>query len=281
MLKVNLSATRIIICLLGLCMLPRAYAEQKPLWEAGIGVGAINLPDYRGSDESHTYALPIPYFVYRGEHLKADRNGVRGILYESDKVDLNLSVNGTVPVHSEDNAARKGMTNLKPTIEVGPTANIALWQTLDKKTKLEFRTPIRATMTVESSPKYIGWVFTPAVNLDVKDPLELRGWNFGLSTGLVINDRRYNQYFYSVSSADATVTRPAYEAPGGYSGAQFTLAASKRFPQFWLGSFVRYDTLGHAVFRDSPLVKKQYAVTGGIAIAWIISQSGQIVTSDD
>ena len=38
-------------------------AEQKPLWEAGLGVGAMAFPDYRGSDEVNAYPLPLPYFV--------------------------------------------------------------------------------------------------------------------------------------------------------------------------------------------------------------------------
>jgi len=265
------------------CLLPfsLSHAEDRPLWEAGFGVGTLTIPDYRGSDESHTYVLPVPYFVYRGEHLKADRSGVRGMLYESDRVELNISINGTIPVDSTDNVARRGMADLKPTIEVGPTANFNLWHTSDKKTKLDFRTPLRTSITVEGSPKNIGWVFTPSLNLDVRDPAGLSGWNLGFVSGLVFNDRKYNKHFYSVSAADATATRPVYDAKGGYSGAQFTTAVSKRFPRYWLGGFIRYDTLGGAVFNDSPLVKKQSVVSAGFAIAWIIDQSGQLVKDED
>jgi outer membrane scaffolding protein for murein synthesis (MipA/OmpV family) len=42
---------------------------QKPLWEAGLGIGAVTFPDYRGSDESQVYPVPVPYFVYRGKFL--------------------------------------------------------------------------------------------------------------------------------------------------------------------------------------------------------------------
>ncbi len=57
------------------------HAELKPLWEAGLGIGAVTFPDYRGSDRTQTYMLPVPYFVYRGEFLKADRNGLRGLFF--------------------------------------------------------------------------------------------------------------------------------------------------------------------------------------------------------
>ncbi|MGZ3239575.1 MAG: MipA/OmpV family protein [Burkholderiaceae bacterium] len=261
--------------------IPLCQAEDRPLWEAGVGVGAITLPDYRGSDESHTYVLPVPYFVYRGEYLKADRNGVRGMLYHSDSVNLNISVGGNVPVHSKDNAARRGMADLKPVIEVGPTANFTLWHAADKKTKLEFRVPLRTGITVESSPKDIGWVLAPSLNLDIKDPAGMSGWNLGLLAGPIFNDRKYNDHFYSVNAADVTTTRPAYQARGGFAGSQATMAISKRFPRFWVGGYTRYDSLAGAVFKDSPLVKKQNTLSAGFAIAWVFNQSGQLVKVEE
>ena len=96
---------------------PICHAESLPLWELGAGVGTISLYDYRGSDERRAYVFPVPYFVYRGEFLKADRNGVRSTLFNSDRVEVNVSVNGTFPVDSKDNVARRGMTDLKPTID--------------------------------------------------------------------------------------------------------------------------------------------------------------------
>ena len=32
--------------------------SQRPLWELGIGVAGLRLPDYRGSDQSNAYLLP-------------------------------------------------------------------------------------------------------------------------------------------------------------------------------------------------------------------------------
>lgn len=281
MIKEICPPLKAIICLSSLLFVSICHAEERPLWELGAGVGVINLPDYRGSDESHTYVLPIPYFVYRGEHLKADRNGIRGMLYDSDKVDLNISVSGTIPVHSKDNAARQGMADLKPTIEVGPTANFTLWRASNQKTKLDFRVPLRTSITVEASPKDIGWVFAPSLNYDIKDPAGMTGWNLGFLAGPIFNSRKYNDHFYSVSTADATATRAAYQAKEGYAGSQVTMAITKRFPRFWVGGYTRYDSLAGAVFKDSPLVKRQNNVSAGFAIAWVFNQSGQLVKVED
>ena len=60
-----------------------SHAREAPLWEAGAGMAVIDFPDYRGSDERHTYVLPVPYVVYRGEFLKVDRENIRGNYYFS------------------------------------------------------------------------------------------------------------------------------------------------------------------------------------------------------
>jgi outer membrane scaffolding protein for murein synthesis (MipA/OmpV family) len=259
-----------------LAALPAA-AAPLPLWEASLGLAAVSLPDYRGADTSRTYLLPAPYFVYRGEFVKADRNGVRSTLFNTDRVELNLSLNATLPVSSKNNAARQGMSNLRPTVELGPTLSVNLWNAPSGKMKLDLRTPLRTAVTMESSPRQIGWLFAPNINLDVRDPFGMSGWNLGMLAGPNFQSRRYNSYFYSVGAGDATAARPRYDAPGGYAGSQFTAAASRRFERYWVGAFLRYDTLGGAAFEDSPLVQRKNAVSAGIAVAWVFGQSSTMV----
>src|SRR3954468_16688391 len=134
-LKNNPLLSTLALCLASLLTSPLSHAESRPLWEIGAGIGALSLPDYRGSDVSGTYIVPIPYLIYRGDYLKADRNGLRGILFDSDKVQVNLSLNATLPVNSKDNAARRGMADLRPTVEVGPSANFRLWHSAEKNTR--------------------------------------------------------------------------------------------------------------------------------------------------
>jgi hypothetical protein len=93
-----------------------ARAEQLPLWEAGVGVTVLSFPDYRGSNERRPWVLPFPYLVYRGEFLKADERRMRGLFFKTDRVELDVSVNATVPVKSSENEARRGMPDLDPTL---------------------------------------------------------------------------------------------------------------------------------------------------------------------
>lgn len=50
-------------------------------------------------------------------------------------------------------------------------------------------------------------------------------------------------------------------------------ALSKRFPDFWVGGFVKWDNLRGATFEDSPLVKSTRTFTAGFAVSWIFAKS--------
>jgi len=254
-----------------------AQARDEPLWEAGLGIAGLHFPDYRGSNQSRNYAFPVPYFVYRGEVFKADKDGVRGTFLRSDRVDLNLSLGASLPVSSSKNQAREGMPDLKPSLEVGPSLEVNLWTLPDQRVKLDVRLPVRAGVTLESSPRSTGIQFFPHLNVDVHDPAGFRGWNLGFLAGPVYTDARHNRYFYEVEPAFATPSRPAYQPGGGYAGAQFIVALSKRFPKYWIGGFARYDTLRGAVFEASPLVTSKRYAAAGFSISWILGESAKRV----
>lgn len=259
---------------------PASQGEEKPLWEFGFGVGAIAFPDYRGSDETQVYPVPVPYFVYRGPIFKADRDGVRGQLFDRKYVELSISVNGTVPVDSEDNAARRGMPDLKPTFEIGPSLEVHLWRSAAEDVKLDLVMPMRVPITLESSPQSLQWTVAPRLNIDFDD-VGHTGWDFGAGAGPVFSSNRFHDYYYSVPARFATPSRPEYDADGGYSGMHVLAAVSKRFPKYWVGAFLRYDWLGGAEFADSPLVRSDNSLAGGFGIAWMISESKRRVQTDD
>jgi len=279
--KSGIAAVRVVCALLaGACGTSMAWAEEKPLWELGMGVGAVSFPDYRGSDRQRTHALAVPYFVYRGEFFKADRDGIRSIFFDSDRVQLNLSLAASLPVDSDGNGARRGMPDLKPTVELGPSLEINLWRATDRHARVDLRLPVRAAYTVKGPVKHVGVTFTPFINLDI-DPFGHSGWNLGMMVGPIYANARQHRYFYDVKPEFELPDRPTYRASGGYSGTQFIAALSKRFERYWVGSFVRYDTLRGAAFADSPLVERDRAWAAGVAIAWVLGESSQKVQVED
>ncbi len=252
-----------------------AQAQQLPLWELGAGAAALSFPAYRGSNERRFWLLPVPYIIYRGEFLQADERRMRGLFYHTDRAELDVSINGSVPVDSSKNDARRGMPDLDATLEIGPGLNLELLETADRGTRLELRLPLRAAFASNNLAhvRHVGWVFQPQLNADVRDPLGFAGWKLGLLAGPVFSDRRYNRYFYGVEPAFATALRPAYSAGGGYGGVQMIGALSKRYREFWVGAFVKWDSLHGAAFADSPLVRDRQGVAAGFSIAWILGES--------
>ena len=265
-----------------LALVPAARADRLPLWEAGAGIAGISLPDYRGSDQTRVHVLPVPYFVYRGEFLQVDREKVRGLFVRRAHWESDVSFGATVPVKSDDNAARHGMPDLDATLEVGPSVNFFLRHSSDGKFKLDLRLPLRAVNATDlHKMRQVGWIFQPNLNLDVHDVLGNRGWSLGILGGPVFADRRYHRYVYGVDPAFATAARPAYNARGGFGGIQLIAAMSKRFPRFWLGGFVKYDNLSGAVFADSPLVKRNQNLSAGLALSYVFGQSEKRVEAND
>jgi len=274
--------TLLLAALLSAAVVPRgAAAEPKPKWEAGAGATGLRLPDYRGSDESRGYLYPLPYFVYRGKFLRLDREGLRGVLVESERVEFDLSLFGSLPVDSSKNLAREGMPDLDPVLEIGPKLNLTLWRDRPKDRRLDLRFALRAVIATDlKHTEDAGYVFHPHLYYDFRP--ELGGkWDASAQLGPLYGSERYHQYYYGVAPQFATAERPAYQASAGYSGLVTGGSLRRRFRNFWVGAFARYDALEGAVFEDSPLMKRRHYFAAGLAVAWIFAESKERVEVDD
>lgn len=259
-----------------------AQAELRPQWELGVGLAGLDFPHYRGAYERRSYLLPVPYFLYHGDILRITRDRMRGLLFRSGAVEMDISVNGSVPVNSNDSVARRGMPDLDPTLEIGPSLNVHLYFDERRKTNLDLRLPVRRVIATNFSRfETQGWLFQPQLNLDFRN-LQQSGWNLGLVAGLYFADQQYHQYFYDVAPQYATADRPAYSAGAGYSGAQFLTSLSKRYEKVWVAGFVKWDDLNGAAFVDSPLVKSRQSFAVGFVVSWILfSSDKRVEVSDD
>src|SRR3989339_366904 len=226
--------------ILGMVLSPvRAWCAEKPLWELGAGLFFLQMPDYRGSNENRRYLLPYPYFVYRGEILRVEKERISGRIFETDRLLLDISGHGSAPVSSSDNPDRRGMEDLDPTFEIGPSLKVTLLENRQDHYKLTFSLPIRAAFSTDlSSVRHEGWVFHPRLVFEKADMIAGSGLNLGISAGPMFADRGYHRYFYGVDPPYATPSRPAYEAGGGYSGSTLTVGLSKNLKPFIVSAFV-------------------------------------------
>jgi MipA family protein len=250
---------------LALAVAPVQAAE--PLWEAGLGLGLLSLPQYRGSDRTRQWLLPVPYFVYRGDILRADRDGARARLATRGRFEFDLGLAASPPTRDEAGGAREGMPALPPTVEIGPRLNLRLAE--GPAWRADLRVPLRAVLSLESSPRLVGYSLEPTVGAD----LDWQGLQLGVLLGAVRGDRRLHQHLYGVAPAQARPGRPAYSARAGDAGWQLTLGASQRRGRLWLGGFVRHDRIAGSVVDDSPLVKARQHLSVGVAATWVFAQS--------
>jgi outer membrane scaffolding protein for murein synthesis (MipA/OmpV family) len=258
----------------------RAEPIPRPRWEIGVGVAALSMPAYRGSDEQHGYVFPVPYAIYRGDVLKVDREKASGMFFRWERVNLNVSLSGTAPASSNGLKAREGMPDLAATIEVGPQLDAVLSE--GSGFRFELTIPVRRVVAVDTSGlRGIGWVTNPSLNLVVKNVGPGGGWEAGISGGPLWADAGLHDYYYGVSPDQATADRPAYQAHGGYSGSVLTLSVTKRYPRLWTGMFLRANLLQGAAFGGSPLLKERVGFLAGLVISWVPLQSRDLVLADD
>ncbi len=250
-------------------------AETEPRWELGVGAAPLTVPAYPGSSQQRYFVFPLPIVVYRSDWLRVDRDGVKGFLWDTERAELDISLDGAVPVEARDDGPREGMAALDPLVELGPSLNIELARWDERSWELQL--PVRAAISVSGSRiAHQGWKFHPQLHYDARN--WAGGWNIGLSAGPKFATRRLHGYYYDVPPADARSDRPAFDAAGGYSGVSLVASASRRFDDVWLGSFVRYENLSGARFEDSPLVETAHAVSAGLVVTWILWRSEEEVT---
>ncbi len=252
--------------------------EEQPLWEIGLFGGAARLPHYRGSDEHAWYVLPLPYLIYRGETVRANREGVKGIFWQSDRHETSLSFSGSPPV-SDDNEARRGMPELGGVLEAGPGVKLFL-NGRDARNPFYLTAGIRAAVSFETDD--LGMAYRGirgGVKLLYRNNtlLKDRGISFGLNAVLLAANRENNAYVYDVAAEYATAERPEYHADGGYAGFSFSANAVKKLNDRWFaGLYYRWDNSSATAFADSPLVKTENNHIIGFALIWRIAESDRL-----
>lgn len=272
---------RYIALLLGfiaLSSIEHAHAQTLPAWEVGLGLGVISVPFYRGADRGRTYLIPVPYLVYRGRFLQMDEAGIRGKLFTSDRLKLDVSLAAGVPVPEETDGVRSDMPKLSPTVELGPQFEYRMWRAQEGRGAVWLHLPVRSAFSVNFGEfRHQGWIFSPYVEYETRDGSPDTPWAISIGAGPLFADRSYHDYFYEVLSSQATAARREYHPDGGYSGSRVTLTVHRRIGRWWFGAFARADDLHGAVFADSPLVQKETYYAVGAAVVMMLATSRERV----
>ena len=244
-----------------------------PLWEAGLFGFGITQTAYPGADERVSRALALPYVIYRGRYLRADRGTVGLRALKTPRIEMDIGFAATLGSHSSDIAARQGMADLGTMIEFGPRLKIYLGDELSGRGDSRLQFPLREVIDISHGFVSRGIAFEPQWVTDTR----LKRWFVSFNLGAMFGDGKLSNTYYGVAPAEATPTRPRYVARSGLIALRAGLFAahplSRDVRMFYL---LRIDSLAGAANRDSPLVRRNIGWTAGIGLSWALSRSEQV-----
>ncbi|MGH8400670.1 MAG: MipA/OmpV family protein [Gammaproteobacteria bacterium] len=238
--------------------------------EFGLGIGGAHFADYPGASRYRNILLPLPYITLRSPHLDANRDGMHGKLFKSERWALNVDFGGSVPVSASRDPERHGMPNLGWIAETGPILKYQAWRDDRTGFRLQMSLAERSAASAHGlSLHHRGWVTQPQLELarDWGDGTEHFHADVGVSWSYATQP--YFEYVYGVAPQYADAGRPAYEATGGYGGYDLSLGFGVRHGDFVYGAFYRYINLSGASFNGSPLVSQRHQNACGFVVAWV------------
>ncbi len=247
-----------------------AEPGRQPLWEAGVFAGALSTPAYPASSQRNQRALVLPFLVYRGEVLRADRDGLGARMVHTDRFEFDIGFAGSLPASSNDIELRQGMPDLGTLIEFGPRVKMVLTEPAPgQRATLEL--PLRAVLEFNGGERQVGTALEPKLAYE----WHARGdWRLKSALSWVLGDQALNQYFYAVPAVYATATRPAYAAQAGLISTRLTVDGSKRLgPDVNLFAFARYDLHDGAANQASPLFAQNQGSSFGLGLTWTLGRS--------
>jgi outer membrane protein len=115
---------------------------------------------YPGADDRSNRGLVLPYLIYRGKVFRADQNGVGARLLNTDKLEFDVGFAGSLPAHSDDVDARRGMPDLGTLVEFGPRVKYK-FADLGEQGRLRVELPLRAVIEARGGLRRQGWTMEP------------------------------------------------------------------------------------------------------------------------
>lgn len=247
----------------------QAAPSGPRLWEIGAFALGVSQQAYPGSDTQLKRGLALPFVIYRGQWLRADRDtlGLRAV--KTQRVEVDLGFAASFGGGDDDIEARRGMRELGTLVELGPRVKYFLGEAADGRWRVDL--PLRGVFDLNDGASYRGLAFEPRLLYERQSST---GWRYGTSLSVILADRRLAGDFYGVSAADALPGRPAYAARGGLVSTRLSLSATRSLGRDWrLFGFARLETVRGATNEDSPLVRKKNGASVGLGLSYTFMRS--------
>jgi len=183
-----------------------------------VGVGAGYGPSYEGSDDYVVFPVPLVQGRLGGIGINPRGGGV-ALDFVPDPPDgpgFNAGIVGKVRLtrtHDTHDAVVNRLGKLDTAIEVGPTVGVSFPHVLNKYDTLTFT----ADVLWDVGGAYGGMVVDPLISYST--PLS-RGILANLSVNAEWGDRKFAQYYYSITPAQSAASGlPVFDAKSGFNKA--------------------------------------------------------------
>jgi len=246
--------------------------ERSSHYSIGMGVSMMTLDDYIGADESQFYIIPTPYIYYESDTVVIDRNAFEGNLFNNKNWHLAVDAAGSIPVDSEKNKAREGMSDLNWVGELGPSLEYYFSGNSRSQNRTYLDVAVRKAINTDFKKiSDTGWTGQISLNNKYQFKSNVFGGKTTLDSAaaLLFHSDKYSQYFYSVSADEVNKNRAEYSAKGGYAGARLSLGGTWRNGNIWIGLFSRYTYLNNTSFENSPLIRSSSNLLIGLSVSYI------------
>ena len=251
-------------------LLAQSAKGGLPLWEIGaVGLTAAQSA-YPGSSETVSLALAVPYVIYRGEYFRLDRDSAGFRAIHRPDFELDIGFSGSLGSRANDTVARQGMDDLGTLIEFGPRMRWNLSAT-SAPGQWRFELPLRGVFDLSNSAAYRGMVLEPELKYSYRAK---EGWTWGAGISAIAADQSMQSLLYSVTAAQSTASRAAYQAQAGLMAVR--LSGSMSYPlssDTRLLVFGRVDSVQGAANQASSLVRQNASTSLGAVLVYTWKQS--------
>jgi MipA family protein len=250
--------------------------ELLPLWEVGTAAFGVSQPVYPGAAARVNRGLALPYVIYRGEYLRADRGGAGIRALKTPEFEVDVGFSGAFGSRSNDIPARQGMPDLGTMVELGPRLKWNLGGNRGmspEKGSWRADFPLRGVFDLNHQFAHKGMVFEPELTFERK---AVGRWRYSTSLGAVWGDKRLADTIYGVAPGYATPDRAAYSAQSGLIATRLSASFSRNLsPELSLSGFARVDSLAGAANAASPLVQRRSGTLVGIGLTYTFARSAE------
>lgn len=221
-----------------------AEPQSESSLDGYLGAGVMWSVNYEGSAHNRFGLVPLANFDYKDTfYVYIDRVGVRLWSNAGRNMALGLAAEPRFGYQAKDGVLLTGMQTRHDSVEAGPTLE---WQSPQLSASLAYFTDVTNTSSGQS------------VHLSFYHQWLDRGpWDVGVYLDFEHLSDRITRYYFGVSPAEATTTRPAY-APlasvnisPGFTGAY---RLDKHYALLFGGEV---NVLGDAA-ADSPIVQNRF-----------------------